>query len=134
MDVHTAEQRSRNMAAIRGADTGPEMRVRRLLHRLGYRYALHTKNLPGKPDLVFRSRKKAIFVHGCYWHMHSCKYGCVVPATRTKFWQTKRRGNVVRDRANAAALASGGWEVFVVWECETKEQEALGRRLMEFLS
>src|SRR5687768_9553296 len=96
-DVLTKAQRSRNMAAIRGRDTGPEMRVRRLLHRLGYRYALHSKALPGKPDLVFRSRKKAIFVHGCYWHMHRCKYGRVVPATRTEFWQAKRKGNVNRD-------------------------------------
>ncbi len=133
MDVHTAEQRRRNMAAIRGTDTGPEMKVRRLLHRLGYRYALHSKDLPGKPDLVFRSRKKAIFVHGCYWHMHSCKYGSVVPATRTEFWQTKRQGNVARDRASTATLASKGWKIFVVWECETKEPEPLARRLINFL-
>src|SRR5262245_53740917 len=108
-DVLTGEQRRRNMAAIKGTDTGPEMKVRRLLHRLGYHYALHSKDLPGKPDLVFRSLKKAILVHGCYWHMHSCKYGRVVPATRTEFWQAKRQGNVERDCRTVAALASLGW-------------------------
>jgi DNA mismatch endonuclease (patch repair protein) len=133
MDVHTSEQRSRNMAAIKGTNTGPEMKVRRLLHRLGYRYALHSKDLPGKPDLVFRPRKKAVFVHGCYWHMHHCRWGTVVPATRTEFWQTKRQGNVDRDRTNVEALASQGWEVLVVWECETKDQETLARKLTEFL-
>jgi DNA mismatch endonuclease (patch repair protein) len=132
-DVHTAEQRSRNMAAIKGTDTGPEMKVRRLLHRLGYRYALHSKDLPGKPDLVFRPRKKAIFVHGCYWHMHDCRWGAVVPATRTEFWQTKRQGNVARDRASMALLSEQGWEVLVVWECETKDPEPLARKLLEFL-
>ena len=109
MDVHSTEQRSRNMAAIKRANTSPEMRVRRLVHRLGFSYALHSSDLPGKPDLVFRSRKKLIFVHGCYWHMHSCRYGSVVPATNTEFWQTKRKGNVTRDRASAEALASLGW-------------------------
>lgn len=133
VDVLTTAQRSRNMAAIKGTDTGPEMKVRRLLHRLGYRYALHSKGLPGKPDLVFRSRKKVIFVHGCYWHMHRCKYGSVVPATRTEFWQGKRKSNVDRDRAAGAALESQGWTVLVVWECETKEPESLTRKMTEFL-
>lgn len=121
------------MAAIKGTDTGPEMKVRRLLHRLGYRYALHSKALPGKPDLVFRSRKKAIFVHGCYWHMHRCRYGRVVPATRTEFWQAKRKGNVNRDRATGAALVREGWSFLVVWECETKDTESLTRKMTKFL-
>ena len=98
MDVHTPRQRSRNMAAIKGKDTRPEMVVRRMLHRLGFRYALHKNGLPGKPDLVFPSRRKVIFVHGCYWHIHDCRYGRVVPATRADFWRAKRRSNVERDR------------------------------------
>ena len=132
-DVHSPEQRSRNMAAIRGSDTKPEMKVRRLLHRMGYRYTLHGKKLPGRPDLVFPSRRKVIFIHGCFWHCHECRYGAVVPKTNAAFWQEKRSGNVSRDRANAAALASQGWEVLVVWECEIKDLTPLYSRLSAFL-
>jgi DNA mismatch endonuclease (patch repair protein) len=133
MDVHTAEQRSGNMAAIKGKNTKPEMVVRRLLHRLGYRYVLHWKKLPGKPDLVFTSRKKAIFVHGCFWHMHDCRYGKVVPATNTEFWQTKRTGNVARDQANMDAVGKLGWQVLIAWECEIRNPERLADRLVDFL-
>src|SRR5688572_2978877 len=104
MDVHTRTQRSGNMAAIKGKDTKPEMIVRRLLHGMGYRYVLHGKTLPGRPDLVFPARRKIIFVHGCFWHMHACRWGRVIPATRTEFWQSKRGANVVRDRATQDAL------------------------------
>ena len=131
-DVHSTEQRIGNMAAIKGKNTKPEMIVRRLLHRMGYRYVLHSAKLPGHPDLVFPSRRKVIFVHGCYWHMHECRWGSVVPATRTEFWQTKRAGNVQRDRRNEIALIDQGWGVLCVWECETKAPE-LGQRLAEFL-
>src|SRR5688572_12051601 len=96
-DVHTPEQRSRNMSAIQSKDTKPEMIVRRLLHTNGYRYRLHDKRLPGRPDLVFPSRKKVIFVHGCYWHMHDCKYGRVKPKSNSEFWSAKRNSNVSRD-------------------------------------
>ena len=133
MDVHTPEQRSRNMAAIRGKDTHPEMKVRRLLHRFGYRYVLHGKNLPGKPDLVFPSRRKAIFVHGCYWHCHDCRFGSVVPKTNTAFWQEKRAKNVTRDLEQERALTSQGWSVLVVWECETKAPASLWPKLSGFL-
>lgn len=133
-DVHTRKQRSRNMAAIRGKNTKPEMFVRRMLHGFGFRYILHGKGLPGKPDLVFPSRRKVIFVHGCYWHMHDCKWGNVIEATRTEFWQSKRRGNVVRDIKNTTLLLEEGWEVSVVWECETKDPESLALRLVMFLS
>src|SRR5579872_1111623 len=108
MDVHTVEQRSGNMAAIKGKNTKPEMMVRRLLHRMGYRYVLHSKKLPGRPDLVFPSRRQVIFVHGCFWHMHDCRYGNVVPATNREFWQTKRTGNVARDQLNTGALGNLG--------------------------
>jgi DNA mismatch endonuclease (patch repair protein) len=133
MDVHSREQRRRNMAAIRGTDTGPEMKVRRLVHRMGYRYGLHCKDLQGKPDLVFRSRRKIIFVHGCYWHMHECPLGSVVPRTNAEFWRAKRTGNVERDRRNEQALARKGWEVLLVWECETKEPAKLLQRIKGFL-
>lgn len=132
MDVHTPEQRRRNMSAIKGKDTKPEMIVRRLVHRLGYRYVLHLKRLPGRPDLVFPSRRKVIFVHGCFWHMHHCRWGAVVPAVRTEFWQGKRSGNVKRDDVHREALISQGYEVLVVWECELKDPE-LSERLAAFL-
>lgn len=132
-DVHTPAQRSANMAAIKGKHTKPEMIVRRLLHRRGYRYLLHGR-LPGKPDLVFPSRRKVIFVHGCFWHMHSCGYGMVVPSTRTDFWQAKRSGNVRRDESNCRRLRDAGWVSLVVWECETKQPEELIERLEGFLA
>lgn len=133
MDVHTPEQRRRNMSAIKGKDTKPEMIVRRLVHRLGYRYVLHSKRLPGRPDLTFPSRRKVIFVHGCFWHMHDCRWGSVVPAVRTEFWQGKRAGNVKRDHVHQEALVSQGYEVLVVWECELKDPK-LSERLAVFLS
>jgi len=133
MDVLTPEQRSRNMAAIRNADTKPEMLVRRTLHRRGYRYVLRGRNLPGRPDLVFPSRRKVIFVHGCYWHMHSCRYGRVTPRTNAAFWKHKREGNVRRDDARLQALADLGWDVLIVWECETKDAAQLEARLLEYM-
>jgi len=133
MDVHDKSQRHRNMAAIKGKDTKPEMVVRRLVFRLGYRYRLHGKNLPGRPDLVFRSRRKVIFVHGCFWHMHVCRYGQVKPKTNATFWQEKRKANVERDRRQLSALTSDGWDVLVVWECETKDVCQLKIRLEVFL-
>ena len=133
MDVHTTAQRSGNMAAIKGKDTKPEMIVRRLLHRMGYRYVLHGKKLPGRPDLVFPARRKIVFVHGCFWHMHECRWGRVIPATRTEFWQSKRSANVVRDRAMRDVLRRHGWQALVVWECETRELPSLTDRLVTFL-
>ena len=111
MDVHTPEQRRRNMSAIKGKDTKPEMIVRRMLHGLGFRYALHKKGLPGKPDLAFPSRKKVIFVHGCYWHMHDCKWGKVVEATRTEFWERNERPMYRGIGATWDMLQSKGWQV-----------------------
>ena len=105
MDVLTRDKRSRNMAAIRGKDTGPERTIRRLLHTMGYRYVLHDRRLPGRPDLVFPRRRKVIFVHGCFWHMHECRYGRVVPAMNAEFWHKKRVGNVDRDACAIRALA-----------------------------
>jgi DNA mismatch endonuclease, patch repair protein len=132
-DVHTREQRSRNMAAIRGKDTKPEVRVRSALHALGYRFRLHRKDLPGKPDIVLPKHRVAIFVHGCFWHSHNCRYGSVVPATRAEFWSDKRAGTVARDEVKARTLMELGWRVFTIWECETKDQEALTVALINLL-
>jgi DNA mismatch endonuclease, patch repair protein len=112
------------MAAIRSANTKPEMRVRSALHALGYRFRLHRKDLPGRPDIVLPRLRTVIFVHGCFWHCHRCKFGSVVPATRADFWAAKRAGNVARDRRNRAALRRAGWRVFVLWECEVRTAAA----------
>lgn len=132
-DVLTPEQRRRNMSAIRSKNTKPEMVVRSLIHRLGYRYRLHCRNLPGKPDIVFISRRKIVFVHGCYWHVHNCPAGQVVPRTNTEFWQTKRQGNVDRDLRHTKALETDGWSVKVIWECQTKNPTELEGTIIQFL-
>ena len=119
-DIHTKAQRSFNMSRIKGKDTKPELVVRSVVHRLGYRFRLHRKDLPGKPDIVLPRHKKIIFVHGCFWHMHNCKKGRVKPATRAKFWEDKRTGNKKRDRRNIRALKKLGWDVLVVWECQVR--------------
>ena len=134
-DVHTPEQRSYNMSRISSKNTKPEMIVRKIVHGLGYRYRLHRKDLPGKPDLVFPSRRKIILVHGCFFHLHNCRYGQVVPKTNAEFWKNKRTSNVERDRKNEAELKSTGWDILIVWECMTKknEIESLPGILTDFL-
>lgn len=117
------------MALIRNRNTKPELVVRRFLHALGYRYRLHQKGLPGAPDLVFRSRKTIIFVHGCFWHAHE---GCKVahqPESRSAYWAEKFERNKARDRKNEQALREVGWNVLTVWECEIKDLSSLERRL-----
>lgn len=133
MDIHTKEQRSFNMSRIRGKDTKPEMVVRSMVHRMGYRYALHRKVLPGKPDMVLTRHHKIIFIHGCFWHMHRCRYGKVKPATNVNFWLKKREGNVARDKKNLRKLRKDGWKVLVVWECWTRDILKLEARLRAFL-
>jgi DNA mismatch endonuclease (patch repair protein) len=132
-DVHTPEQRKRNMARIRATDTKPEMGVRRVLHANGFRYRLHAANLPGKPDLVFPRKKKAIFVHGCFWHSHTCRYGVVRPATNAQFWIAKRERTVERDSENIAALEQLGWDALIVWECELRDMVRLEARMVAFI-
>jgi DNA mismatch endonuclease, patch repair protein len=132
-DVLTAEQRRRNMASIRDRDTRPEMLVRSMIHAFGYRYRLHRKDLPGKPDIVFPRMRKVILVNGCFWHMHDCRYGHVTPATNAEFWQKKRIGNVERDHRNVAALEAQGWDVLILWECWTRDSKIMVKRLAEFL-
>jgi len=133
-DVLTAAQRKKCMAAIKSKNTKPELLVRSLLSKMGYRYRLHRADLPGKPDIAISRLKTAILVHGCFWHVHRCRYGSVVPATNTEFWQAKRMGNVKRDRTNTRRLRKLGWRAFTVWECWTKKPEELKRRLEGALS
>ena len=121
------------MAAVRGRDTKPEMIVRRLLFSLGYRFRLHRKDLPGRPDVVFAGRRKAIFVHGCFWHRHAGCSKATTPKTRADFWNTKFDQNVERDRRAERALADMGWSSLVVWECETRTPEPLASKLRAFL-
>ena len=123
----------RRMRRIRKADTKPELFVRRLAHSLGYRYRIHRKDLPGTPDLVFPGRKKVIFVHGCFWHQHEGYRLQSQPRSRHDYWVPKLKRNVERDAQNLAALAELGWEMLVIWECETKDRLALAARLASFL-
>lgn len=132
-DVHTKAQRSKNMAAIKSKNTKPELAVRSMLHKLGYRYRLHRQDLPGRPDIVFPAKRKVIFVHGCFWHMHSCRWGAVVPSENEEFWRNKRSATLERDTRNAKALLESGWDSLTVWECEIRQSEALRERLRSFL-
>lgn len=133
MDNLTPGQRSQQMALIRSKDSKVELQVRRLVHAMGYRYRLHQKELPGCPDLVFSSRRKVIFVHGCFWHRHEgCKLARL-PKSRVDFWQTKLELNRQRDLRNQGALSKLGWGVLVVWECEVRDPGHLTARLASFL-
>ena len=133
MDTLTPTERSEMMRRVRGKDTKPEMRVRRLLHGLGYRYRLHARELPGTPDIVFRPRKSAIFVHGCFWHRHQgCKMARL-PKSRIDYWKSKLETNRSRDATHQEELDRLGWRVLIVWECETGDADALAGRLAGFL-
>jgi DNA mismatch endonuclease (patch repair protein) len=121
------------MSAIKSKNTKPEHIVRSLLHRMGYRFRLHRGDLPGKPDIVLPRHGKIIEVYGCFWHMHSCKYGKVIPKTNTEFWQNKRKRNVERDEINQKKLKELDWDVMVIWECETREIEKLSNKLASYL-
>jgi DNA mismatch endonuclease (patch repair protein) len=133
--VITKERRSQLMARIRSKDTVPELRVRRLIHSLGYRYRLHSKDLPGKPDIVFSRKRKLIFVHGCFWHC--CKKAGCRKAHQSRsnegYWGPKIESNVERDRKCIRSLRRIGWKVLVIWECETADEERLAIRITKFL-
>lgn len=133
-DDLTPEQRRKCMAAIRSKDTKPEMIVRRAVHAMGYRYRLHRRELPGCPDLVLPKHRKAIFVHGCFWHAHTCRAGVRLPASNVDYWKKKRDGNVKRDKEAQAKLKELGWELLTIWECETKKSESLVMILKDFLN
>jgi DNA mismatch endonuclease (patch repair protein) len=125
--------RSKIMRAVKAKDTEPELIVRRLLHRRGYRYRLHRRNLPGSPDLTFPAKRKVVFVHGCFWHGHDCKRGAREPKSNVAYWRAKIARNRERDREHQCALKRGGWAALTVWECELKDEDALLRRLQQFL-
>jgi len=132
MDTVSVAERSAIMSRVRSKDTRPEMTVRRLVHSAGFRYRLHVANLPGRPDLVFPGRKKVIFVHGCFWHLHDGCGGGRVPKSRTDFWLTKLHSNQVRDERNVRELTAAGWDVLVLWECEIHDP-ALLEKIRTFL-
>jgi len=121
------------MRRVKSKDTQPEMIVRRLLHGLGYRYRLHRNDLPCKPDLVFASRKKVVFVHGCFWHSHDCKRGARMPKTNQQYWLNKLGGNQRRDKRCYKQLMTSGWKYLVIWECELKDLDSVTKRLTTFL-
>ena len=124
--------RSANMRAIRSTGMKPELAVRSLVHKMGYRFRLHKKDLPGKPDLVFGPRRKVIFVHGCFWHCHNCK-AAHVPKSNRDYWGPKLERNRTRDRKNLDALKAAGWQSLVIWECELKDAEGMCSRIKHFL-
>lgn len=121
------------MRAVKGADTGPELAVRRMAHAMGYRFRLHRKDLPGKPDLVFPRFRKVIFVHGCFWHGHGCKRGRRAPKSNADYWSRKISRNRARDASNIAGLKALGWSAAVIWECQLKESGKIRGRLLRFL-
>lgn len=135
MDTLTPVERSERMSKVRSTDTELEMLVRRLVHRMGYRYRLHRNDLPGKPDLVFAGRRKVIFIHGCFWHRHddpACRLARL-PKSRLDFWLPKLSANAERDAKTQARLEESGWRVMTIWECQVRDTEALKRKISEFL-
>lgn len=133
VDRMSPEARSAHMAKIRSKNTKPELLIRKHLHALGYRYRLHDKKLPGKPDLVFAGRMKVVFVNGCFWHGHDCASGIRLPKTNTEFWADKRRRNQQRDTSQRSELVEAGWTYFDVWECEVGRLDNVLRALRSFL-
>src|SRR5947209_357896 len=129
-DVLTSQQRSFCMSQVPGRNTSPEMLVRRALHRLGFRYRLHRRDLPGTPDIVLPGRGTVIFVHGCFWHGHPACRRAVRPTSNARFWKDKLDGNIRRDHRNRQALEALGWRVQTIWECETRSEE-LDRHLLQ---
>jgi DNA mismatch endonuclease, patch repair protein len=121
------------MSRIKGSDTGPERSVRSLLHRMGFRFTLRHRGLPGRPDIVLPKWRTALFVHGCFWHHHTGCRNAVMPKTRPDFWARKLQGNVLRDEVTARALHELGWQVITVWECELQHADQLQRRLKDAL-
>jgi DNA mismatch endonuclease (patch repair protein) len=132
--MESPEVRRRTMQAVKSEDTAPELLVRSLTHRMGYRFRLHRKDLPGKPDLVFPGRRKAIFVHGCFWHGHDCARGARVPKSNREYWTKKIARNKKRDRAACSALTLSGWTLLILWECELADERRLKAQVRKFLN
>ena len=133
-DVYGPEKRSAVMRRVKGRDTSPELKVRKALTRLGVRYRLHRKDLPGSPDVVLPGRRLALFVHGCFWHGHDCARGARVPKQNRDYWVAKVGRNVARDAKSRTALEALGWRVETIWECELKDANALEVRLASLLA
>lgn len=133
MDVLSRSERSVRMGLIRSRDTKPELAVRSLVHGMGYRYRLHGKDLPGKPDLVFKARRKVIFVHGCFWHLHRGCPNCRPPKSRRDYWKPKLERNAERDKEVRVRLRRLGWRSLVVWECELTNHVSLSRKINDYL-
>ena len=131
--MESPEVRRRTMQAVKSKDTAPELLVRSLTHRMGYRFRLHRKDLPGKPDLVFPGKRKAIFVHGCFWHGHDCARGARIPKTNRAYWVKKILRNRERDRMNLAKLLESGWKALVIWECSTRKRPKLEQAIRTFM-
>ncbi len=129
----TTEARSRIMRSVKASNTRPEIAVRKLAHRMGYRFRLYRADMPGKPDLAFPGRKAAIFVHGCFWHGHGCRRGARTPKTNVAYWTAKIGRNVARDRQHMRRLKSAGWRALIVWECTIKDEVKLARKIRRFL-
>jgi DNA mismatch endonuclease (patch repair protein) len=133
VDKFSEKKRSYIMSRVRNKDTSPEKIVRTTVHRLGYRFRLHRNDLPGKPDLVFPSRHKVIFVHGCFWHGHQCKRGNRLPKTNQTYWFNKINRNIERDKEHKNKLEIMGWKVLTIWECEVKNKDFLENVIVSFL-
>lgn len=132
--MESPEGRRRTMQAVKSKDTAPELTVRRLAHKMGYRFRLHRKDLPGKPDLVFPGRHRVIFVHGCFWHGHDCIRGARVPKGNRDYWLKKIARNRARDQKNLERLTAAGWSSLVVWECNMRNEKELTSQVRDFLS
>ena len=133
MDTLTPQERSQRMRRVKSRDTKPELELRRLVWRLGYRYRKNRRDVIGQPDLAFIGRKRAVFLHGCFWHRHDCPSGRRAPKSRTAFWNTKFERNIQRDALVMRKLKSAGWRALVIWECELNDCLRVERRVREFL-
>jgi len=132
-DIFSQNKRSDIMSNIGNKDTKPELRIRSLLHQMGYRFRLHRKDLPGKPDIVLPKYKTVIFIHGCYWHRHTCKKGRSTPTSNREFWEEKFSKNIERDKRNLVELKNIGWNIITIWQCELKNMEKIQSRLKSHL-
>jgi len=133
MDVFEPDKRSEIMRRVKSTDTKPEIAVRKMIHAMGFRFRLHRKDLPGRPDIVLPRHKKAVLVHGCFWHGHDCPAGRKTPKSNTGYWNQKLQRNSLRDAENLAKLKALGWDVLILWECEISHRENMRRQLEKFL-
>jgi DNA mismatch endonuclease (patch repair protein) len=133
MDTLSLTERSVRMSRVKGKDTKPELAVRSLVHRMGFRYRLHVRSLPGQPDMVFSSKKRVIFVHGCFWHRHTGCALCRMPKSKLDFWKPKLEGNRQRDLRNQSKLRRTGWRILTIWECQVGDEDKMKQRVMKFL-